>query len=108
MAHHFFSGSFIGRAEQISRKGGFFAYTGIRWCSVFSCLLDREKNDGIKKLHTLAVKAENDFTSSDDDSSFDDLIQKERDESWRYGGKTVFSDAKKPRKIKRGVQLRLF
>ena len=63
-----------------------------------------EKNEAIKKLHNITVKAEKDFTPNE---NFDALIEKERDESWRYGGKTVFGDAKPPRKMK-GVQLKLF
>ena len=63
-----------------------------------------EKNEAIKKLHSITVKAEKDFTPNE---NFDALIEKERDESWRYGGKTVFGDAKPPRKMK-GVQLKLF
>jgi len=37
----------------------------------------------------------------------DALIQKEREESWKYGGRTVFGDAKPPKRSK-NVQLRLF
>jgi hypothetical protein len=62
-----------------------------------------DKSDAIKKLHELAVRAEKDFIPND---KFDELIQHERDNSWKYGGKTVFGDAKKPGK--KGVQLRLF
>ena len=65
-----------------------------------------DKTEAIKKLHQIAARAENDFIPQD--SSFDDLIQKERDESWKYGGKTVFGDAKPPRKVHKGVQLKLF
>jgi hypothetical protein len=36
------------------------------------------------------------------------LVQKERDESWKYGGKTVFGDAKKPAALKKDIQLKLF
>jgi hypothetical protein len=64
-----------------------------------------EKSEAIKKLHEMAVRAEKDFIPN---SNFDALIQHERDESWRYGGKTVFGDAKPPRKTKKGVQLKLF
>lgn len=64
-----------------------------------------DKSEAIKKLHEIAARAEKDFTPN---SNFDQLIQKERDESWKYGGKTVFGDAKPPRKVNKGVQLRLF
>ena len=39
--------------------------------------------------------------------NFDALIEKERNESWKYGGKTVFGNAQPPKKSK-GVQLRMF
>jgi uncharacterized protein len=64
-----------------------------------------DKAEAIKKLHEIAVRAEKDFTPN---SNFDELIQKERDDSWKYGGKTVFGDAKSPRRSNKGVQLRLF
>lgn len=63
-----------------------------------------DKADAIKKLHAMAVKAEKDFIPN---SNFDALIEKEREDSWKYGGKTVFGNAKPPQKAK-GVQLRLF
>lgn len=63
-----------------------------------------EKQEAIKALHTLAVKAEKDFVPN---NRFEELVQQERDESWRYGGRTVFGKAQPP-KGKKGVQLRLF
>jgi hypothetical protein len=63
-----------------------------------------EKSSAIKRLHELAVRAEKNFTAFD---KLDDVINKERDESWQYGGKTVFADAS-PKKRKKGLQLRLF
>lgn len=60
-----------------------------------------EKNDVIRKLHQIAARAEDDFTPN---SNFDALIQKERSESWKHGGKTVFGDAKPPK----NNQLKLF
>ena len=41
-------------------------------------------------------------------NNFDAIIQKERDESYLYRGKTVFGDAKKPDKPKGNIQLNLF
>ena len=64
-----------------------------------------EKAEAIKKLHEIASRAEKDFIPN---SNFNELLQKERDESWQYGGKTVFGDAKPPRRTHKGVQLRLF
>lgn len=64
-----------------------------------------DKQQAIKALHTIAARAEKDFTPN---NNFDQLIQKERDDSWKYGGKTVFGDAKPPKLVKKGVQLRMF
>jgi hypothetical protein len=65
---------------------------------------DKDKADAIQKLHRLAADAEKNFIPN---QNFEALIQKERDESWKYGGKTVFGDAKPPRSF-HGLQLRLF
>lgn len=64
-----------------------------------------DKAEAIKKLHEIAARAEKDFIPN---SNFDELIQKERDDSWKYGGKTVFENAKPPGRSNKGVQLRLF
>jgi len=63
-----------------------------------------EKQTALKKLHEIARRAEKNFIPED---NFEQLIEKERDESWKYGGKTVFADAK-PRKQSKGFQMRLF
>lgn len=63
-----------------------------------------DKAAAIKKIHEIAAKAERDFIPTD---NLKQLIEKEVSESWRYGGKTVFGDAKPPKRAK-GVQLRLF
>jgi hypothetical protein len=64
-----------------------------------------DKQQAIKSLHTLAAKTEKDFVPNE---QFEALVEKERNESWRYGGKTVFGDAQPPRQVRKGVQLRLF
>lgn len=64
-----------------------------------------DKAEALKKLHEVAARAEKDFIP---DAGLDALIQKERDDSWKYGGKTVLGNAKPPRHITKGVQLRLF
>ena len=65
-----------------------------------------DKQMAIKKLHEIAQRAEKGFTPQD---NVEELIQKERDDSWKYGGKTVYGDAKPPtRKVTKGVQLRMF
>jgi len=64
-----------------------------------------DKQEAIKKLHQLAVKAENDFTPSE--SGLEKVIQEERENSWRYDGRTVFGKSEKPQ-AKHPVQLSLF
>jgi hypothetical protein len=59
-----------------------------------------EKNTAIKALHDLAAKAEKDFTPVD---NLQTVIEKERADSWKYDGRTVFGKAKRS-----NVQLRLF
>jgi hypothetical protein len=63
-----------------------------------------EKAQALKKIHEIATKAEKDFTPTD---NLQQLIQKEIEDSWQYGGKTIFGDAQPPKRSK-GVQLRLF
>jgi hypothetical protein len=63
-----------------------------------------DKAEAIKKIHEIAAKAEKDFIPTD---NLKQLVEKEVSESWKYGGKTVFGDAKPPKRSK-GVQLRLF
>lgn len=61
-----------------------------------------DKNEAIKNLSKAAIKLEQNFTPN---NNFDKLIERERNDSWKYGGKTVFGDAKRP---KNGGQLSLF
>lgn len=63
-----------------------------------------DKNVAIKNLHKAAIKLEHDFVPND---NFNELIEKERSDSYKYGGKTVFGDAKPPKSDK-GNQLELF
>lgn len=63
-----------------------------------------DRAQALKKIHEIAAKAEKDFIPTD---RLQEVIQKEMDESWKYGGKTIFGDAKPPKRAK-GVQLRLF
>ncbi len=60
-----------------------------------------EKNEAIKRLHQAAANAEKDFTPN---ANFDQVIAKEREDSWKYGGRTVMGEAKRPVE----QQLRLF
>jgi hypothetical protein len=64
-----------------------------------------DKLQAIKKLTELAQKAEENFIPN---NNFEQLIEKERNESWRYGGRTVMGKEKPPSKRSKGVQLRLF
>lgn len=65
-----------------------------------------DKLEAIKKLSEISQKAEKDFIPN---NNFDALIQKERDESYKYGGRTVFGKAKPPQgKDIEGSQLKLF
>jgi hypothetical protein len=64
-----------------------------------------DKQQAIKQLHQLAERAEAHFVAN---NNFDQLIEKERAESWQYGGRTVFGKAKPPKRKAKGVQLRLF
>ncbi|HZX59425.1 MAG TPA: DUF763 domain-containing protein, partial [Mucilaginibacter sp.] len=60
-----------------------------------------EKSEAIKRLHTIAERAEKDFTPN---ANFEQVIETERNNSWKYGGRTVFGRAKPPN----DMQLRLF
>jgi hypothetical protein len=63
-----------------------------------------DKLEAIKALTRLAQRAEKDFIPQ---NYLDALIEKERDDSWKYDGRTVFGKSK-PRRTSKGVQLRLF
>jgi hypothetical protein len=52
-----------------------------------------EKNEAIKRLTQIAQRAEKDFTPN---ANFDKVIEEERNNSWKYGGRTVFGKAKPP------------
>lgn len=60
-----------------------------------------DKQQAIKSLHQIARNAERDFVPNMD---FEKVIQKERAESWKYGGRTVFGKEKPPK----NEQLKLF
>ena len=64
-----------------------------------------DKAEAIKKIHEIAARAEKDFIPTD---NLQQLIEKGVSESWKYGGKTVFGDAKRPNGIKKNSQLKLF
>ena len=60
-----------------------------------------DKQQAIKKLSEIAQRAEKDFLPN---ANFDQVIEKERNDSWKYDGRTVFGKAKPPQ----NNQLKLF
>jgi len=64
-----------------------------------------DKNEAIKNLSKAAQQLEKDFQPN---NNFEQLIEKERNESWKYGGRTVFGKAKPPKQKPNDGQLQLF
>jgi hypothetical protein len=64
-----------------------------------------DKNEAIKNLSNAAKMLEKDFQPND---NFNQLIAKERKDSWKYGGRTVFGKAKPPSSKTNDTQLKLF
>jgi hypothetical protein len=62
-----------------------------------------DKADAIKNLSKAAESLEAHFTPN---NNFQELIEKERNDSWKYGGRTVFGKAQKPKP--KNTQLKLF
>lgn len=60
-----------------------------------------DKSAAVKKLHEIAARAEQDFEPN---ANFDRLIEKEREDAWKHGGRTVFGRSKPPS----SEQLKLF
>jgi len=60
-----------------------------------------DKLQAVRQLSEISRQAEKDFIPND---NFDEVLERERNASWKYGGKTVFGDAKPPK----GGQLKLF
>jgi hypothetical protein len=63
--------------------------TAVQKAKVGQC----DKLDAIKKLTQLAQRTEQQFTPS---GGLEEWIEKERADSWKYGGRTVFGRAKPP------------
>jgi len=75
---------------------------GVLQTAIYKAKLGQsETNDAIKRLHKIAEQAEKDFIPN---ANFDKVIEKERNESWKYDGRTVMGKAKPPVK----QQLSLF
>lgn len=60
-----------------------------------------DKQKAIKSLTRLSQEAEKNFIPH---NTIDNVIEKERNESWKYGGRTVTGNARRPA----GAQLKLF
>jgi uncharacterized protein len=54
---------------------------------------ETDRQQALKKLTTLAQRAEQDFVPND---NFDQVLQRERDDSHKYGGRTVYGNAMPP------------
>lgn len=66
---------------------------------------ESDKLEAIRKLSELSRQAEKDFTVNEHaEANFEELLERERNASWQYGGKTIFGDAKPPK----DSQLKLF
>ena len=64
---------------------------------------DSEKQEAIKSLHKVAMQIEKDFIPN---NNFDKIIEQERRDSWKYGGRTVMGFAQPP--IDKKGQMKLF
>ena len=64
-----------------------------------------EKQDAIRKLSVISQQLEKDFVPNE---NFNQVIARERADSWKYGGRTVMGKALPPKKDKPGDQLSLF
>lgn len=59
---------------------------------------EKEKSQALHNLSKVAQHIEKDFINND---RFDDLIDKEKTDSWKYGGRTVTGFAKKEREARK-------
>lgn len=64
-----------------------------------------EKQDAIRKLSVISQQLEKEFVPNE---NFNQVIARERTDSWKYGGRTVMGKAQAPDKNKPGSQLELF
>ncbi len=64
-----------------------------------------DKNEAIKKLSVAAERLEKDFQPN---NNFEQLIERERKDSWKYGGRTVFGRSVPPKQKPGSNQLSLF
>lgn len=66
---------------------------------------NNDKNQAIKSLSKAARLAEETFVPN---NNFEQLIERERNEAWRYGGRTVMGKSKPPKQLPSSKQLTLF
>jgi len=59
---------------------------------------ESDKKEAIKNLSFVSQQLEESFQP--DPQQFDNVIQKERDESWKHEGRTVFGKSKPPKQLK--------
>jgi len=52
-----------------------------------------DKQDAIRKLSVLSQQLEKDFIPNE---NFEEVIKRERDDAWKYGGRTIFGKSKPP------------
>lgn len=65
---------------------------------------EKDKSEALRNLSKISQEMEKNYTPS---AYFDDLVSHERNTSYKYGGKTVFGDSKKPG-ASQPVQLKLW
>ncbi|MCD8167237.1 MAG: hypothetical protein LUE93_14685 [Bacteroides sp.] len=58
--------------------------------------------DLLKNLFKVSQAMEKNFTPR---NFFEEVVTKEREDSWKYGGRTVMGDAKKPEEKNRQLSL---
>ena len=61
---------------------------------------ENDKHEAIKKLTKLAQKAEENFIPND---NFESVLQKEKDDAWKYGGRTMKGYSKPPQNGQLGL-----
>ena len=64
-----------------------------------------DKNEAIKGLAKASKQLEENFQPN---NNFEQLIERERRDSWKYGGRTVMGKAKPPKDAGGNIQLQLF
>jgi hypothetical protein len=52
-----------------------------------------DKQEAIRKLSVLSQQVEKDFIPNE---RFDEVVERERNDSWRHGGRTIFGKEKPP------------